>query len=78
MTVLMKLITLSMDRSYQELPKTPIGFLLKTTTSRESDVGGVITGGRVILSMLGVIYLLLGGIVVLLLGEGGNSVVVVV
>ena len=42
--MLVKSIILSMDRSYRELSKTPIGFLFKTVTSRESDVGGVVSG----------------------------------
>ena len=37
--MLMWLITLSMDRACSHLSKTPIQFLLTTTTSRESDVG---------------------------------------
>jgi hypothetical protein len=54
MTVLMKSIILSMDRSYQELSKTPIGFLLTTITSRESDVGGVGSGTGGIVVGIGV------------------------
>jgi hypothetical protein len=44
MTVLMRLIILPLNRSYRELSKIPIGFLLTTITSRESDVGGVGSG----------------------------------
>ena len=44
--VLMKSIILSMDRACSYLSKTPIGFLLKTTTSQNIDCGGG-TGGIV-------------------------------
>jgi hypothetical protein len=60
--VLMWLIILSMDRACSHLSKTPIGFLITTATSRESDVG----------------VLLPVPVVLLLLWEGGNRVVVVV